>query len=338
MRVEERLRIAQEAGGVGTFEWYPETGDLDVSDEYRRIWGLAPDAPISADILVSLLHPEDRGSSGPARLERANPLEYVEYRRVDPVTGEIRWIARRGEVVSSPGVREQRFVGVAIDITERKAAEERLQRSEARWRDLFEQMQEAFFIGQAIRDPDGRMRDFTIVELNPAFEAQTGIKAADAAGQAVSAVIPGIQAELIETYERVVDTGEPAEFEVHIPVLGDRWYEARARRSGPDQFAVLFVDITQRKAVEQAISESEARFRTLAQSMPNHVWTATADGRLDWFNDRVYAYAGAEAGALDGDGWAVMVHPDDLGGVAKAWADARAAGGPYQTEFRLLRH
>jgi PAS domain-containing protein len=104
VRVEQRLRIAQEAGGIGTFEWYPETGRLDVSDEYRRIWGLGPDILVTDKLLVGLLHPDDRAVAGPAKLAEANPLEYAEYRRIDPQTGAVRWIARRGEKAASAGL------------------------------------------------------------------------------------------------------------------------------------------------------------------------------------------------------------------------------------------
>ena len=75
----------------------------------------------------------------------------------------------------------------------------------------------------------------------------------------------------------------------------------------------------------------------MAQAMPNHVWTAPADGTLDWFNDRVYEFSGAERGALDGTGWAVMVHPDDLPAAAARWAEALSAGTTYEAEFRLRR-
>ena len=116
---------------------------------------------------------------------------------------------------------------------------------------------------------------------------------------------------------------------------GSRFAPARPRPTG---FAALFVDISSRKLAEKAVAESEARFRNLAQSMPNHVWTASPDGMLDWFNDRVYRYSGAPAGTLDGENWGVIVHPDDIGDAAEAWAAARHTGDQYETKFRLRRH
>lgn len=97
-------------------------------------------------------------------------------------------------------------------------------------------------------------------------------------------------------------------------------------------------DVTDQKRAELAATESEARFRRLAQSMPNHVWTAYPDGNLDWFNDQVYAYSGAAPGDLDGPKWGAIVHPDDVAGAAQTWAESLRGTEPYEYEFRLRRH
>ncbi len=338
VRAEQRLRIAQEAGAVGIFEWFPESGRLDVSDEYRRIWGLPLDVEVTDTLLMSLLHPQDREKAGPSKRDAGNPLEYAEYRRIDAESGQTRWIARRGEVVSTPEAGQRRFVGIAMDITDRKRAEEDLRESEARWRNLFEQMQEGFFIGEAIRDADGRMADFTFIELNPAFETQSGIAATAAAGRRAREVVEDMSEDLIARYDAVLTTGVPAQFEFSVSDPTTRWFEVRARAIAPDRFAVLFVDISTRKAAEEAIRASEMRFRLMAQSMPNHVWTADAAGQIDWYNDRVYAYGGLPHGSLDGAGWQLLVHPDDLPGAIAAWAQAAVTGAAYETEFRLRRH
>jgi PAS domain S-box-containing protein len=98
------------------------------------------------------------------------------------------------------------------------------------------------------------------------------------------------------------------------------------------------IDVTDRKEAEAAIAERDADFLAVAQSLPNHVWTAAPDGMVDWFNDRVYTYSGADAGELDGANWARIVHPDDIAAVAQSWADAVAAGETYETQFRIRRH
>lgn len=97
------------------------------------------------------------------------------------------------------------------------------------------------------------------------------------------------------------------------------------------------MDVTERQIAEVSLRKSEARFRAFAGSMPNHVWTASAGGHLNWFNNRVYEYAGKATGELDGDKWATIVHPDDIPAVAKRWGDACATGNDYEVEFRLQR-
>ncbi|TCH98199.1 PAS domain S-box protein [Roseococcus sp. SYP-B2431] len=111
-------------------------------------------------------------------------------------------------------------------------------------------------------------------------------------------------------------------------------------RDGAGAIFGLFVqglDATDRVAAERAARASEAQFETFAQAMPNHVWTALPDGRLDWFNVKVYEYSGAAPGSLDGKGWAGIVHPEDMAGAEERWAEAVASEEIYETQFRLRR-
>ena len=224
-----------------------------------------------------------------------------------------------------------------METTEQLRAEISLRESEARWRGLFNNMQEGFFLGQALRDDDGRMIDFRFLEMNPGFEIQSGIRADTAIGRPAREVFPGLQDELVRRYAQVLDSGEPSHFEVHIPAAGDRWFEVRARKTTTDQFAVLFLDITARKGAEAALRKSEATFRGLAQSIPNHVWTACPNGMLDWLNERAYDYTGAGFESLAGAAWANVVHRDDLPEVAERWTQSIQQQVPYQAEFRLRR-
>lgn len=97
-------------------------------------------------------------------------------------------------------------------------------------------------------------------------------------------------------------------------------------------------DVTDRMRAETALRESEALFRGFAESIPNHVWTATPAGLLDWFNPRVYDYSGAAFRDLAGEIWVSMLHPEDVETAATRWTEAIATGGLYETEFRLRRH
>jgi PAS domain S-box-containing protein len=115
-------------------------------------------------------------------------------------------------------------------------------------------------------------------------------------------------------------------------------YQPVADDSG--QVTGIFVsgaDVTERTAAQAALAASEAQFRTFAQAVPNHIWTASADGMLDWFNDQVLIYSGATQEVLAGSGWFRIIHPDDAPCAAEHWAAARASGGTYETEYRIRR-
>ena len=96
-------------------------------------------------------------------------------------------------------------------------------------------------------------------------------------------------------------------------------------------------DVTEQVVADQALRQSEAEFRTLAEAVPHHVWTAKPDGSLNWFNPRVYEYAGSSPGQLDGANWGQIVHPDDVPNALAAWTRAIGSGQAYEVEFRLRR-
>ncbi len=96
-----------------------------------------------------------------------------------------------------------------------------------------------------------------------------------------------------------------------------------------------FLDITERKQAEDALRESEARFRQLADSMPQIVWTARPDGYLDYYNERWYEFTGFER-SLEGDeSWVPILHPEDAQGCLNQWYEAVKSGQAYQIEYRF---
>lgn len=96
-------------------------------------------------------------------------------------------------------------------------------------------------------------------------------------------------------------------------------------------------DVTEQRLARAAVAESEARFRAFAEAVPNQVWSAAPDGRLDWANQRTFDFDGQDLERLMANGWEQQVHPDDLHQAVDAWARAIDTGEPYVTEFRLCR-
>jgi PAS domain S-box-containing protein len=96
-------------------------------------------------------------------------------------------------------------------------------------------------------------------------------------------------------------------------------------------------DITQQKRAEEALLASEARFRQLANAMPQMVWTASPAGDLDYVSERATRYFDAPPESLLGAGWLRWVHPDDQELAASRWKRSLDTGELYEIAFRLLR-
>ncbi len=86
-----------------------------------------------------------------------------------------------------------------------------------------------------------------------------------------------------------------------------------------------------------ALAESEARFRAIADSMPQMVWSTLPDGFHDYYNARWYEFTGVPAGSTDGEGWKGMFHPDDQERAWARWRHSLETGEPYEIEYRLRR-
>lgn len=90
-------------------------------------------------------------------------------------------------------------------------------------------------------------------------------------------------------------------------------------------------------AAAAALAESEAKFRAIAESMPQMVWSTRPDGFHDYYNARWYEFTGVPAGSNDGEAWSGMFHPDDQEGAWTRWQHSLATGEPYEIEYRLRR-
>jgi PAS domain S-box-containing protein len=94
-------------------------------------------------------------------------------------------------------------------------------------------------------------------------------------------------------------------------------------------------DITQRKRAEAALRSSESRFRQLADSMPQIVWTARQDGFADYYNEQWYRFTGFDRDKFGDLSWEPILHPDDVTQCRENWHRAVTTGEPYQMEYRF---
>ena len=142
------------------------------------------------------------------------------------------------------------------EISKRKKLDDALQKSEERFRSLFNAMAEGFALHEIVCDEQGSPSDYRFLEINPAFEALTGLKREDIIGRLYKEVLPNDDPKWLKIYGDVTVTGNPVHFENYSPVL-KKHFEVFAYRPAPRQFAVIFNDVTMRKQ-----SEKELRAKT----------------------------------------------------------------------------
>jgi PAS domain S-box-containing protein len=178
-------------------------------------------------------------------LDSGQPVTYEE--TLDLPGGRRTW-----STTLTPVWREGRIkyiVGAATDITEQKAALETIHLSKQRYRTLFANMVEGFALNEMIWDDNGQPIDYRFLEVNPAFERLTGLKAEQVIGKTARQILPGLEPYWIKRYGEVAAGGGEQVFEEYTQELG-KWYEVRAFCPKPGYFAAVFIDVTQRKRLE----------------------------------------------------------------------------------------
>jgi PAS domain S-box-containing protein len=226
-----------------------------------------------------------------------------------------------------------RFAALLLDVTARKASEAALREREARFRSLFTAIDEGYCLAEIVLDHGGRPVDYRFLEANAQFEAMTGLR--DAVGRTALDLVPGLERHWIETYARVALGGEPIRFEQESGAMG-RVFDVFATPVEPrGRFAIVFRDVTERRRAEGALTENEARFRAMADNIPQLAWMARPDGWIFWYNRRWFDYTGTTLEEMQGWGWTAVHHPDHLARVTERFRQAFAAGTPWEDTFPL---
>lgn len=216
-----------------------------------------------------------------------------------------------------------------------KTAAEKVRLSEERYRVLFNSIDEGFCIIELIFDERQKAVDYKLLEVNQAFEKQTGFQNAE--GKRISEFIPNLEVFWLETYGNVAKTGVPVRVDNRVEGL-NQWVEVYAFRVGSEkdrQVGIIFNDISERRLAEEKIRESEQKLATLAETVPQLVWMANPDGHIFWYNRNWYDYTGTAPAEMEGWGWQTVHDPKMLDQVVVGWRKSIETGAPFEMEFPL---
>lgn len=283
------------------------------------------------------IHPDDQERSLSAWNEHIATGESFEIEhRIRRRDGVYRTMLGRAMPVREDAGRIVEWVGMHTDITEQRLAEDALRQSESRFRKLFE----SDLMGMGIPDRFG-----SFSEANDELLRITGYTRDDLNAGLVrwDKMTPPEYREI--DYQHIAEaaargTCTPYEKEyirkdgTRVPILcGYTLLE-----DSQDSYFGFVLDLTEQKQAEAALRERELRFSALAESLPQLIWVADAEGRNTYCNRGCLEYCGIKLRDTGVLFWRDLVYPDDLSAAATKWDHSLQSGEPYNCEFRLRRH
>jgi len=330
---EERLRLAMETAGMGAWDWDVTTDRAAYSHSLGPLFGLPPGSQhVTVEEFLNAIAPEDRERVGHAvtrSLEDDAPY-CEEYRAVWP-DGTMHWLSDRGHVYRNEQGLPVRMIGVVMDITERRQAEEALRDSQQRLQALVEGTTDAIFT----KDVNGRYLLF-----NGAAGGFVGKNPEEVLGHDDTFIFSFDEAKAVMEADRKVMTGGlTVTCEDHVTTAdGVRrtflttkgpLYDATGAVSG--LFGIAR-DITERQAIEKKLKEMNL---ALTQAMPG-ISRIDEQGRYTEVNQSYAAMLGCKQEELVGQSWEPTVHPDDLP-LAFAAYEQMVKTGKGEFECRAMR-
>jgi PAS domain S-box-containing protein len=270
----ERLHLAQTAAKSGTWEWNLLTGENVWSDETWRLYGLIPSSrKASYELWLETIHPDDKERTVQAVSKAAQDKTelYIEYRLSDSHANG-RWLMSRGQPQKNTAGIVDRYLGVIIDITERKKAEEALKASETKLRLLADNMRDVVWI----MNLEGR---FTFV--SPSIFQLRGYTAEEVQNQTLAEAVTSDSLNKVnEVFDQFKQNGETPtkylEIEQNCKDGSTVWTEVnftivRDEKGEPQQIVGVSRDITQRRKTQEELVAAEIKYRTIFEQAGDYI-------------------------------------------------------------------
>jgi len=341
-RKEGELADAQRLARVGNWLWDPKQKTFTWSDELYRIHGLDPSSPPPSFEEFSRLFTPDSWKRLSAAMQqdlKKGSVQELDLELVLP-DGSKRWVTTRGATMTDANGHVTHLYGTTQDITDSKVFQVKLQESENRLTAIVDSAMDAIIAVDNQQE---------ILLFNNAAEKMFGCSASDAIGSSLTRFIPvRFRSSHGAHLHRFGETGSTSRA---MGTNGSLWalrtngeefpIEASISHTSDDGeklFTVIIRDITERRRAEQAASESEKRFRLIANTAPVLIWMSGPDKLCNYFNEPWLLFTGRSLEQEFGNGWAEGVHPDDVKKCLDTYTQHFDRRERFSMEYRLRRH
>ncbi|MEO8764617.1 MAG: PAS domain S-box protein [Ginsengibacter sp.] len=330
----ERLTLATEGTQQATWDLNLQTYQIIHSPRLAQIFGHEETKILTHPGMRGQIHPDDIHTIVEKAFEIAlqTGTYYYQARVIHP-DKTIRWIRTRGKVIFDKNRSPLRMLGTLMDITDSQVAEENTARMAA----IVHSSDDAIIS----KNLDGIVKTW-----NAGAERIFGYTAEEMIGQSLMKLIPSDKSDeepnilsLLKKGHRV-DHFETKRITKDNKILDVSLTISPVRDSHDNIIGASKIarDITKQKEAEQLIITSEQKFRLLADSMPQFIWTSDAEGNLNYFNKAVFDYAGLMPGEMQKDGWLQIVHPEDREENTRIWQESVNTGKDFIFEHRFRRY
>ncbi|WP_447983176.1 sensor histidine kinase [Nitrospira sp. Nam74] len=347
---EERFLLAVQGSNTGLWDWDIHANQVFLSPIWKRMLGYEDfEIKDSFEEWEGRLHPDERERVvAILRDHLAGSLsEYELEHRLRHKNGSYRWVLSRGVSLRDANGKPTRFAGSHVDITKLKETREALEASEQALRErntlfgkLAERIDQVFWFME--------LNPQRVVYVSPAFGRIWGVPVETAYADPrtwLKSIHPEDQRPVSAAFDAYI-RGEAPTFHLEYRILRPdgtvRWICDEGARIMGESGRVRWVsgiakDITERKLAEDALRESEERFRLMADSAPVMIWMSDIDKRCSYFNKRWLDFTGRPVEKELGDGWAENVHPHDVERCVQKYSNAFDAKRQFVMEYRLRR-